>query len=61
MNDKAKAARNAYKRAWAKKHPDRVKVYEERYWTKKAAEAEKLMQAEQAQPAQSPAASPAEN
>lgn len=38
MNEEAKKARNAYKREWAKKNPDKVKATQERYWTKKAAE-----------------------
>lgn len=37
MTDKAKEARRAYKRAWAKRNPDKVKAAQERYWTKKAA------------------------
>lgn len=41
MNEKAAAARRAYKRKWAKKNPDKVKAQQERYWTKKAAEAER--------------------
>lgn len=36
MDNKAKAARNAYKRQWAKNHPEKVKAYQERYWAKKA-------------------------
>ena len=36
MNEKAKNARNAYKRAWAKKNPDKVKAYQARYWEKHA-------------------------
>ena len=40
MDAKARAARNAYKREWNKKHPDRVKAHQERYWSRKAAQAE---------------------
>lgn len=38
MNENAKAARNAYKRKWAKENPDKVRAQQERYWNKKAAE-----------------------
>ena len=38
MNEKAAAARRAYKRKWAKANPDKVRAQQERYWTKKAAE-----------------------
>ena len=40
MNSKAAEARRAYKRKWAKENPDKVQAQQERYWTKKAAEAE---------------------
>ena len=53
MNEQAKAARRAYKRKWAKQNPEKVKAQQERYWTKKAAEAAR-------EPAeQMPAAAPA--
>lgn len=39
MNEKAATARRAYKRKWAKENPEKVKAQQERYWTKKAAEA----------------------
>ena len=39
MTDEAKEARRAYKRKWARENPDKVKAQQERYWTKKAAEA----------------------
>lgn len=39
MTEQAAAARKAYKRAWAKKHPDKIREYQERFWAKKAAEA----------------------
>lgn len=38
MNAQAAAARKAYIREWAKKHPEKIKQYQERYWTKKAKE-----------------------
>lgn len=39
MNEKALAARRAYKREWQRNNPDKTKQYQERYWNKKAAEA----------------------
>jgi uncharacterized protein YvpB len=48
MNEEAKAARNAYKREWAKKNRDKVRTYMERYWNKKAEQA----QQPEAQPAE---------
>lgn len=32
----AKAARNAYARAWRQRNPDKVKAAAERYWVKRA-------------------------
>lgn len=49
MNKAALEARRAYKRKWAKEHPENVKAAQEKYWTKKAAE----MQAEQEAAAES--------
>ena len=40
MNDCARDTRNAYKRQWAKDHPDKVRDYNRRYWEKKAQEAQ---------------------
>ncbi len=40
MNEKAKQARNAYKREWNRKNRDKVKKHQEAYWEKKAREAE---------------------
>lgn len=40
MDDKAKAARRAYKREWARKNPDKCRKYQENYWTKIAEQAE---------------------
>ncbi len=37
MNEKAKEARRAYRRKWAKDNPEKVKAQQERYWQKKAA------------------------
>jgi len=42
MSEAAKAARNAYKRRWAKENPDKVKAANRRYWEKKAQEAEAM-------------------
>ena len=39
MTEEAAASRRAYKRAWARKNPDKVKAQQERYWQKRAAEA----------------------
>lgn len=39
MTDAAKEARRAYKRAWNKANPERVKAYQENYWNKKAEQA----------------------
>lgn len=35
MTDAAREARNAYKREWYRKNPDKRKEYQERYWQKK--------------------------
>lgn len=40
MTDKAKAARREYKREWNRRNPDKVKAAQERYWNKKAEQAE---------------------
>lgn len=37
MSAEARAARNAYMRAWHKKNPEKSKAIRERYWLKKAA------------------------
>ena len=36
MTDKAREARNAYKREWYRKNPDKRKEYQERYWNRQA-------------------------
>lgn len=51
MEESARAARNAYRRAWYKQNPDKVKAQQERYWRKKAAAAAAEVQAEQEQEA----------
>ena len=43
MTDEAKAARREYKRQWRKNNPDKVKAQQDRYWQKKAEEAEQEM------------------
>lgn len=45
MNENAAAARRAYKRKWARENPEKVRAQQERYWSKKAAEAAKIPQA----------------
>lgn len=55
MNEQAKAARRAYKRKWAKQNPGKVKAQQERYWTKKAAEAAAQEPAIKPAPADAPA------
>lgn len=37
MDDVAKEARRAYKREWARKNPDKVREYQERFYKKQAA------------------------
>lgn len=34
MTENAKEARRAYRRKWAKEHPEKIKQYQERYWNK---------------------------
>jgi hypothetical protein len=38
MNERAKEARRAYNREWARSNRDKVKAAQERYWTRKAEE-----------------------
>ena len=40
MTEQAKEARRAYKRKWSRENRDKVRAQQERYWTRKAAEAE---------------------
>ena len=44
MDERALEARRAYRRQWAKDHPDRVRAWQERYWAKKAAQTQSLAQ-----------------
>lgn len=41
MSEEAKEARRAYRRAWNKANPDKVRAATQRYWEKKAALAPK--------------------
>lgn len=43
----ASDARRKYLREWKRKHPERVKLYQARYWEKKAAEAAELTEDQQ--------------
>lgn len=56
MTDKAKEARRAYKRNWAKANPEKVKAQQNRYW-ERVAEKE-AARSEQAAATQSAAISP---
>lgn len=47
MDEKALAARRAYKREWARKNPDKIRAQQQRYWEKKAAEKEEQEKAEE--------------
>ena len=40
MSEAAREARNAYKRKWARENPEKVRAQQERYWNKKALQAE---------------------
>lgn len=52
MDEKARAARNAYKRKWYQKNKDKVKGYAEKHWNKVAAQEEAAASIEEApQPA----------
>lgn len=48
MTKAARAARNAYKRKWAKENPDKVKAQQIRFWAKKAQEAQTVQQTQEA-------------
>lgn len=52
MTDAAIKARNAYRRAWAKKNPDKVRAQQQRYWAKKAAQAAEQQPTGEAKPKQ---------
>ncbi len=38
MNDAARKAKNAYQREWRKRNREKVKMHNERYWTKQGEE-----------------------
>ena len=40
MTEQAREARRRYKRDWNRRNKDKVKAAQERYWTKKALEAQ---------------------
>lgn len=44
MTKKAAEARRQYKRAWAKRNPEKIREYQERYWNKRAEETETASQ-----------------
>lgn len=46
ITDAAREARRRYKREWCKNNPDKVRAAQERYWERKAAEAEKAIKEE---------------
>ena len=47
MTDKAKEARRAYKREWNRRNPDKVKAAQERYWNRKAQQAQQTQDAQE--------------
>ena len=47
MNAAARAARNAYRRQWAKENPDKVQAQQIRYWNRKAQELQQTHQTQQ--------------
>ena len=40
MDERARAARSAYQKAWRKKNQDKIREYAAKYWEKKAREME---------------------
>lgn len=44
MTKKAAEARKQYKREWAKRNPEKIREYQERYWNKRAEETEAALQ-----------------
>lgn len=40
MTEAAKEARRAYQRKWNRENPDKLREYKERYWERKAEQAE---------------------
>lgn len=46
MTSKAREAKNAYQREWNRAHADRVKEYQNRYWSKIAEAAAAAQDAE---------------
>ena len=46
MDEKALEARRKYKREWARKNRDKMKVYEENFWKRRAQQMEAEQQPE---------------
>lgn len=36
MDEKARAARRAYKREWAQRNPEKIRAYQDKYWARRA-------------------------
>ena len=49
MTDKAREARNAYKRKWYKENPEKRREYERRYWERVGQAAESATDPKKAQ------------
>lgn len=45
MTAKAAEARRAYKRKWAKQNPEKIRQYQQTYWSRKAEQAEREAEA----------------
>jgi hypothetical protein len=45
MTAQAAEARRAYKRKWAKQNPEKIRQYQQTYWNRKAAQAEREAEA----------------
>lgn len=50
MDEKAREARRQYKAEWARRNRDKIREYQDRYWTKRAAEMERRDAGAAAQP-----------
>ena len=47
MSEAAREARRAYKREWNRRNPDKVKAAQERYWNRKAQQAQQTQDAQE--------------
>ena len=47
MSEAAREARRAYKREWNRRNPDKVKEAQERYWNRKAQQAQQTQDAQE--------------